>query len=81
MAEYLNNHYHNTFWSIIEEHFSLIQRLYADYYVTFDSIHSELEHYCRKYPLINQAMLETRVYIGNLYPIVQLNCANQRLLR
>ncbi|CAF4281890.1 unnamed protein product, partial [Rotaria sordida] len=40
-----------------------------------------VEFLCKNYPLINDAMLKCQALLGNLYPITQLNCPNQRLLR
>ncbi|UJR31635.1 hypothetical protein I4U23_019117 [Adineta vaga] len=40
-----------------------------------------LNEICKSGTFLDKAMLECQVYLGNLYPLAELNCANQRLLR
>ncbi|CAF4367670.1 unnamed protein product, partial [Rotaria sordida] len=59
----------------------VIEVLYKNYYVTYYDTQGKLDDLCKNYPLINDAMLKCQALLGNLYPITQLNCPNQRLLR
>ncbi len=74
-------HRTNNMWTIFQDHFQTIEELYKAYYITYDENQHELDRVCRDNPLINKAMLNCQVYLENLYPINELNCANQRLLR
>jgi hypothetical protein len=68
-------------WSILQEHFQTIEDLYKSYYVAYAESQRKLEHLCKSHSLIHRAMLKCQVHLGNLYPVAELNCANQRLLR
>jgi len=81
MEQYITGHLNGNMWSVLEKNFKVIEVLYKIYYVTYYDIQGKLDDLCKTYPLINEAMLKCQVYLGNLYPITQLNCPNQRLLR
>lgn len=68
-------------WSIFEEHFEKIESLYKEYYIVYDENQQKIERLCATNPLLHDAMLKCQVHLGNLYPINELNCANQHLLR
>jgi hypothetical protein len=70
-------------WLILQEHFQTIEDLYKAYYVAYDEYQRELKRLDKSYALkkIHKAMLVCRIYLGNLCPITELNCPNQRLLR
>ena len=81
MDRSLTGHRQGLFWSILEENFESIERLYKAYYIAFDDVQNKLEEFCRTHALIQEAMLKVQEDLAHLYPITQLNCANQRLLR
>ena len=81
MAKSLTGHRPGLFWSILEDNFELIEGLYKAYYIAFDDVQHKLEEFCRTHALIHQAMLSLQEDLAHLYPITQLNSANQRLLR
>jgi hypothetical protein len=81
MVKCLTGHRQGLFWSILEENFESIERLYKAYYIAFDDVQNKLEEFCRTHALIQEAMLKVQEDLAHLYPITQLNCANQRLLR
>lgn len=68
-------------WTVLQRNFKVIEVLYKNYYVNFCDTHGKLDDLCKNNTLINDAMLKCQQYLGNLYPITQLNCPNQRLLR
>jgi hypothetical protein len=81
MEQYVTGHRQDNMWSIFQEHYQTREDLYKAYYVAYDENQVKLGKLCESNPLIDQAMLKCRVYFDNLYPIDELNCANQRLLR
>ncbi len=81
MEEYITGHRTGSMWSVLEKNCKVIEVLYKHYYVTYSDTQGKLDDLCKNHPLINEAMLKCQVHLGNLYPITQLNCANQRLLR
>ncbi len=81
MEEYITGHLTGSMWSVLEKHFKVIEILYKNYYVTYYDTQGKLDDLCKNHSLINDAMLKCQSYLGNLYPISQLNCPNQRLLR
>jgi len=68
-------------WTVLEKNSKFIETLYKDYFVKYDEAQTKLNDICRENPLINESMLKCQVYLGNLNPLTQLNCANQRLVR
>lgn len=68
-------------WTVLEKNSKFIETLYRDYFVKYDEAQTKLNDICREYPLINDSMTKCQVYLGNLNPLTQLNCANQRLVR
>jgi len=81
IEQYKADHRTDNMWTIFQDHFQTIEELYKAYYVTYAENQHELEIVCKINPLIYKAMLNCQVYLENLYPINELNCANQRLLR
>ncbi|CAF4538087.1 unnamed protein product [Rotaria sp. Silwood1] len=81
IEEYIIGQRTGNMWTVLEKNFKVIEVLYKNYYVTYDDTQGKLDDLCRNYPLINDAMVKCQVHLGNLYPITQLNCPNQRLLR
>ena len=81
MEQYTTGHRRDNIWSLLEKHFSTIESLYTEYYIVYDDNGHKLNRLCSSNPLIHKAMLKCQVYLGNIYPIVELNCANQHLLR
>jgi hypothetical protein len=81
MEKYITGHSTENMWSVLEKNFKVIEVLYKSYYVTYYDIQAKLDDLCKTHPLLNEAMLKCQVHLGNLYPLTQLNCANQRLLR
>ncbi|CAF1574678.1 unnamed protein product [Adineta ricciae] len=81
IEEYISGQRTGNMWSIFEKNFKVIEVLYKHYYVTYYDTQGKLDELCRTSSLINEAMLKCQVLLGNLYPITQLNCPNQRLLR
>ncbi|CAF3759672.1 unnamed protein product [Rotaria sp. Silwood1] len=81
MIQYKIGHRTDNIWSIFIEHFQTIENLYKEYYIVYDENQQKLERLCTTNPLIHEAMLQCQVHLGNLYPINELNCANQHLLR
>ncbi|CAF3177636.1 unnamed protein product [Rotaria sp. Silwood2] len=81
MVEYKTGLRTDNIWSIFVEHFQTIENLYKEYYIVYDENQQKLERLCTTYSLIHEAMLQCQVHLGNLYPINELNCANQHLLR
>ncbi|CAF1194924.1 unnamed protein product [Rotaria sordida] len=81
IEEYIIGQRTGNMWSIFEKNFKVIEVLYKNYYVTYYDTQGKLDDLCKNYPLINDAMLKCQALLGNLYPITQLNCPNQRLLR
>ena len=81
IGDYLVGERENYFWTIFENHFQTIEDLYSTYYIIFDDVQQNIEEFVRNNSLIDEAMLVIQTQLGNLYPITQLNCANQRLLR
>ncbi|CAF3803728.1 unnamed protein product [Rotaria sordida] len=81
IEEYIIGQRTGNMWSIFEKNFKVIEVLYKNYYVTYYDTQGKLDDLCKNYPLINDAMLKCQAHLGNLYPITQLNCPNQRLLR
>jgi hypothetical protein len=79
--QFITGHSTGNMWSVLEKNFKVIEVLYKNYYVTYYDTQGKLDDLCKNHPLINEAMLKCQVYLGNLYPITQLNCPNQRLLR
>jgi len=80
---YKTSHRTDNIWSILQEHFQTIEDLYKSYYVIYDEYQRDLKRLDRSYALkkIHKAMFACKVYLGNLCPITELNCPNQRLLR
>ncbi|CAF1168020.1 unnamed protein product [Rotaria sordida] len=81
MTQYKTGHRTDNIWSIFIEHFQTIENLYKEYYIVYDENQQKLERLCATNSLIHEAMLQCQVHLGNLYPIAELNCANQHLLR
>ena len=81
IEEYITGHRTGNMWSVLEKNLKVIEVLYKHYYVTYNDTQKKLEDICKNHSLINEAMLKCQVYLSNLYPITQLNCPNQRLLR
>ncbi len=81
IEQYITEHRMDNMWSIFQEHYQIIEDLYKAYYVAYDESQKQLDILCTSNPSISQAMVKCRVYFDNLYPIDELNCANQRLLR
>jgi hypothetical protein len=81
IEEYITGHSIGNMWSVLEKNFKVIEVLYKNYYVTYYDTQGKLDDLCKTHSLINEAMLKCQVHLGNLYPITQLNCPNQRLLR
>ena len=81
MEEYITGHRKGTLWSIFEEHFQKIETLYKQYYVLYDENQDKIQRFAEENELINKAMLKCQVHLDNIYPIAELNCGNQRLLR
>lgn len=81
MEKYITGTKTDNMWSVLEQHFKVIEVLYKNYYVTYYDTQGKLDDLCKTQPLINEAMLKCQTYLGNLYPTTQLNCPNQRLLR
>jgi hypothetical protein len=81
IEEYITGHRTGNMWTVLRKQFKIIEVLYKNYYVTYADTQGKLDDLCKSHPLINEAMLKCQVYLGNLYPITQLNCPNQRLLR
>jgi hypothetical protein len=81
IEEYITGHRTGNMWSVLEKHFKVIEVLYKEYYVKYYENQGKLDDLCKNHALINEAMLKCQGLLGNLYPITQLNCANQRLLR
>ncbi|CAF3455254.1 unnamed protein product [Rotaria socialis] len=81
IEEYIIGQRTGNMWSVLEKNFKVIEVLYKNYYVSYADIQGKLDELCRNNPLINEAMIKCQTYLGNLYPITQLNCPNQRLLR
>lgn len=80
---YKIGHRTDNIWSIFQEHFQTIEDLYKTYYLIYDEYQRELKCLDRSSSLkkIHQAMLACKGYLGNLCPITEFNCPNQRLLR
>ncbi|UJR15044.1 hypothetical protein I4U23_002017 [Adineta vaga] len=81
MEDYITEHRVGNMWSVMEKNFKVIEVLYKHYYVTYYDTQGKIDDLCRTSSSINEAMLKCQVHLGNLYPITQLNCPNQRLLR
>ncbi|CAM4746628.1 unnamed protein product [Rotaria magnacalcarata] len=81
LEEYITGQRTGNMWSVLEKNFKVIEVLYKNYYVNYSDIQGKLDELCRNNPLINEAMIKCQTYLSNLYPITQLNCPNQRLLR
>ena len=81
MEKFITGHSTGNMWTVLETHFKFIEVIYKDYYVKYNDIQAKLDDICKSNPLINEAMLKCQVHLGNLYPLTQLNCANQRLVR
>ncbi len=81
--QYQTDYRADNLWSILQENFQTIENLYKAYYVAYNEYQRELKRLDRSYALkkIHKAMLVCKVYLGNLCPITELNCPNQRLLR
>ena len=83
IEQYQNGRRTDQIWASFQEHFQTIENLYKTYYVAYDEYQRELKR-LEKSPIIkkvHQAMLVCKVYLGNLDPISEFNCPNQRLLR
>jgi hypothetical protein len=81
MEQYIDGRLTGNMWSVFEKNYKVIEVLYKNYYVTYYDTQGKLDELCKTQPLINEAMLKCQAMLGNLYPITQLNCPNQRLLR
>jgi hypothetical protein len=81
IEEHITNHQSGNMWTVLQKHFKVIEVLYKNYYVTYADTQGKLDELCRIHPLLNEAMIKCQAHLGNLYPITQLNCPNQRLLR
>ncbi|CAF4293434.1 unnamed protein product, partial [Didymodactylos carnosus] len=68
-------------WSIFHDNSQFISVLYKDYYVRISESQTKLDDLCKLHSCLNDAMLKVQTFMGNLYPMSQLNCPNQRLLR
>lgn len=70
-------------WASFQEHFQTIENLYKVYYVAYDEYQRELKRLDKSTVIkkVHQAMLVCKIYLGNLDPISEFNCPNQRLLR
>ena len=70
-------------WGIFQEHFQRIEELYKAYYLTYNDYQRDLKRLEKSVALkkIHEAMLVCKVYLGNLCPMTEFNCPNQRLLR
>ncbi|CAF0824211.1 unnamed protein product [Adineta ricciae] len=75
-----SSNYTDYLWSVLEHNYQTIESLYKTYYLTYDENQRKLEDLCKPGSFLNRAMLQCQVYLGNLYPLTELNCANQRLL-
>ncbi|CAF1238296.1 unnamed protein product [Adineta ricciae] len=68
----------------IKEKENIPKESYNEVYATERTYIEKLHVLCyvvpRKIEEIYRAMLQCQVYLGNLYPLTELNCANQRLL-
>ncbi|CAF4667476.1 unnamed protein product [Rotaria socialis] len=81
MEQFITGHRTDLIWSIFEEHFQTIENLYKEYYTVYDENQQKFERLCATNALLHTAMLDCQGLMGNLYPINELNCANQHLLR
>jgi hypothetical protein len=81
MEQYITGHLTGNMWSVFEKNYKVIEVLYKNYYVTYYDTQGKLDDLCKNQSLINEAMIKCQTLLGNLYPITQLNCPNQRLLR
>ncbi|CAF1356720.1 unnamed protein product [Rotaria magnacalcarata] len=81
MEQFITGHRTDLIWSIFEEHFQTIENLYKEYYTIYDENQQKFERLCATNALLHTAMLDCQCLMGNLYPINELNCANQHLLR
>ena len=81
LEKYIDGRLTGNMWSVFEKNYKVIEVLYKNYYVTYYDTQGKLDELCKTQPLINEAMLKCQTLLGNLYPITQLNCPNQRLLR
>lgn len=79
--KYISTNDNGNMWTIIEKNFKFIEIIYKDYYVKYYTVQTKLDEICRENALLNEAMMKCQRYLGSLYPLTQLNCANQRLLR
>lgn len=83
IEEYQNGRRMDHIWGSFQEHFQTIEQLYKIYYVAYDEYQHELKRLEKSHVIkkVHQAMLVCKVYLGNLDPISEFNCPNQRLLR
>lgn len=83
LESYKTGHQTDNIWLIIQENFQTIEDLYKTYYIIYDEYQRELKRLDRSNLLkkIHQAMIECKIYLGNLCPITEFNSPNQRLLR
>jgi hypothetical protein len=79
--KYITGHSKENIWTVLGTNLKVIESIYKDYYVKYAEVQGKLDDLCKRYPSIHEAMLQCQTYLGNLYPLTQLNCANQRLLR
>ncbi|CAF0862570.1 unnamed protein product [Didymodactylos carnosus] len=68
-------------WSVLRDNSQFISVLYKDYYVRISESQAKLDDLCKSHSSLNDAMLNVQTMMGSLYPMTQLNCPNQRLLR
>jgi hypothetical protein len=80
---YRTGHRIDHIWGILQEHFQTVEDLYKAYYVTYNEYQRELKRLDKSPTLkkVHNAMLVCKIYLGNLCPITEFNCPNQRLLR
>jgi hypothetical protein len=83
LRQHKTGHQTDHMWSIFQEHFPTIEDLYKSYYVAYDEYQRELKRLDKSSELkkIHKIIFVCKVYLGNLCPITELNCPNQRLLR
>ncbi|CAF1337034.1 unnamed protein product [Adineta ricciae] len=77
---YRSSNYADYLWSVLEHNYQTIESLYKTYYLTYEENQRKLSDLCKPGSFLDRAMLQCQVYLGNLYPLTELNCANQRLL-
>lgn len=79
--KYVTGQVAGNMWTVLEKNFKPIEVLYKNYYIIYSSTQGKIDELCKNYPLINEAMLKCQVHLGNIFPLAQFNCSNQRLLR